>query len=48
MFVQPEMLYTFGLVSLAYLIYLLYTTNSDPKRQGFHDHYANTVVVKRA
>ena len=38
----------FGLVSLAYLIYLLCTTNSDPKRQGFHDHYANTVVVKRA
>jgi uncharacterized RDD family membrane protein YckC len=38
----------FGLVSLGYLIYLLYTTNSDPKRQGFHDHYANTVVVRRA
>ncbi len=38
----------FGLISLGYLIYLLYTTNSDPKRQGFHDHYASTVVVKRA
>jgi uncharacterized RDD family membrane protein YckC len=37
----------FGLVSLAYLIYLLYTTYQDPKRQGFHDHYAETVVVKR-
>ena len=37
-----------SLVSLGYLIYLLYTTNSDPKRQGFHDHYAATVVVKRA
>jgi uncharacterized RDD family membrane protein YckC len=37
----------FGLISLGYLIYLLYTTNQDPKRQGFHDHYADTVVVKR-
>lgn len=38
----------FGLVSLGYLIYLLYTVNSDPKRQGYHDHQAATVVVKRA
>jgi uncharacterized RDD family membrane protein YckC len=37
-----------GLISLIYLIYLVYTTNKDPKRQGFHDHYAGTVVVKRA
>ena len=34
-------------MSLGYLIYLLYTTNQDPKRQGFHDHYGDTVVVKR-
>lgn len=38
----------FGLVSLGYFIYLLYTTYQDPKRQGFHDHYADTVVVKRS
>ncbi len=37
-----------GLVNLAYFIYLLYTTNQDPKRQGFHDHQAATVVVKRS
>ena len=37
-----------GLANLVYLIYLIYTTNQDPKRQGFHDHYAATVVVKRA
>jgi hypothetical protein len=37
-----------GLVSFAYLIYLVWTTYKDPKSQGFHDHYANTVVVKRA
>jgi uncharacterized RDD family membrane protein YckC len=36
-----------GLVNLAYFIYLLYTTNQDPKRQGYHDHQADTVVVKR-
>lgn len=38
----------FGLVSLGYAIYLLYTTNSDPKRQGYHDHFAETVVVRRS
>jgi uncharacterized RDD family membrane protein YckC len=38
----------FGLVSFGYLIYLLWTTYQDPKRQGFHDHYAETVVVKRS
>ena len=38
----------FGLVSLIYLIYLLYTVYQDPKRQGFHDHQADTVVVKRS
>ena len=37
----------FGLVSLGYLIYLLYTTNQNPKRQGYHDVQAETVVVKR-
>jgi hypothetical protein len=37
-----------GLVNLGYLIYLLYTTYQDPKRQGFHDHYSATVVVKRS
>lgn len=38
----------FGLASLAYMLYLLYTTYQDPKRQGFHDHYATTVVVRRS
>ena len=37
-----------GLISLGYLIYLVWTTYKDPKSQGFHDHYADTVVVKRA
>jgi uncharacterized RDD family membrane protein YckC len=30
-----------------YGLYLLYTTNQSPKRQGFHDVQAGTVVVKR-
>jgi uncharacterized RDD family membrane protein YckC len=36
-----------SLVSLGYTIYLLYTASQDPKRQGFHDKQAGTVVVKR-
>jgi hypothetical protein len=39
-----------SLVSLAvfgYTIYLLYTAAKSPKRQGFHDAQASTVVVKR-
>jgi uncharacterized RDD family membrane protein YckC len=36
-----------GLLSLVYVIYLLYTAAQSPKRQGFHDVQAATVVVKR-
>lgn len=35
-----------SLAGLAWTIYLLYTTANDPKRQGFHDHYVKSVVVK--
>lgn len=45
--------YSYGLFSLlislaglGWTVYLLYTTANDPKRQGFHDKYAKTVVVK--
>jgi uncharacterized RDD family membrane protein YckC len=37
-----------SLVGLGWTIYLLYTTANDPKRQGFHDKYAKSVVVKPA
>lgn len=37
-----------SLVVLVYLVYLLYTTAKSPTKQGFHDIYANTVVVKAA
>jgi uncharacterized RDD family membrane protein YckC len=33
-------------VGLVWTIYLLYTTANDPKRQGFHDKQAGSVVVK--
>ena len=36
-----------GLLAFLYAIYLLYTVTQNPKRQGFHDVQANTVVVKR-
>ncbi len=36
-----------GLLAFIYEIYLLYTVTQSPKRQGFHDVQAGTVVVKR-
>ncbi len=36
------------LVAIGYALYLLYTTSQSPKRQGYHDVQANTVVIKRA
>ncbi|MHB8890945.1 MAG: RDD family protein [Candidatus Limnocylindrales bacterium] len=36
-----------SLLALIYVIYLLYTMSQSPKRQGFHDIQAGTVVVKR-
>jgi uncharacterized RDD family membrane protein YckC len=36
----------FGLVGFGYALYLLYTASQSPKRQGFHDVQAGTVVVK--
>ena len=35
-----------GLLGLLYVLYLLYTTSQSPKRQGFHDLQAGTVVIK--
>jgi uncharacterized RDD family membrane protein YckC len=35
-------------VGLAWTIFLIYTTANDAKRQGFHDHYAHSVVIKPA
>lgn len=35
-----------GLLALLWVIYLLYTTARSATKQGFHDTFANTVVVK--
>ena len=37
-----------SLVVLFYLVYLLYTTAKSPTKQGLHDIFANSVVVKAA
>jgi uncharacterized RDD family membrane protein YckC len=37
-----------SLLSLGWVIYLLYTTANSPTKQGWHDVFANTQVVKSA
>lgn len=37
-----------ALLALAYEVFLLYTASQSPKRQGFHDVQAETVVVTRS
>ena len=37
-----------GLATLGYFAYLLYSTAKSPTKQGFHDRFANSVVVKAA
>jgi hypothetical protein len=36
-----------GLLAFAYEIFLLWTTYQSPKKQGYHDVQAGTVVIKR-
>lgn len=45
-FVVPGIGFLLGLVALGWFIYLLWTTYSSPTKQGFHDIYAHTMVVK--
>jgi uncharacterized RDD family membrane protein YckC len=40
--------FIFGLAGLIWVIALLYTTATSPTKQGLHDKYANSVVVKAA
>jgi uncharacterized RDD family membrane protein YckC len=37
-----------GLLALLWIIFLLYTTAKSPTKQGWHDVFANTQVVKAA
>jgi uncharacterized RDD family membrane protein YckC len=46
--VLPAIGILLGLVAFGWFIYLLWTTYSSPTKQGFHDKFANTMVVKAA
>lgn len=46
-FAFPLLGYLVSLASLGYAIWLVYSVSQSPKRQGFHDVQANTVVVRR-
>lgn len=37
-----------GLASLGWVIFLLYTTSKSPTKQGWHDVFVNTMIVKAA
>jgi uncharacterized RDD family membrane protein YckC len=37
-----------GLIAFGWFIYLIYTTANSPTKQGWHDVFANTQVVKAA
>jgi uncharacterized RDD family membrane protein YckC len=47
-FVLPALGALIGLLAFGWFIYLLWTTYSSPTKQGFHDKFANTMVVKAA
>lgn len=44
----PVIGWVFGLLALVWIIYLIYTTSKSPTKQGWHDVFANTQVVKAA
>ena len=46
LFVIPALGLLLGLLAFGWFIYLLWTTYSSPTKQGFHDIFANTMVVK--
>jgi uncharacterized RDD family membrane protein YckC len=46
LFVLPAIGLLLGLVALGWFLYLLWTTYSSPTKQGFHDVFAHTMVVK--
>jgi len=47
-FVLPALGSLIGLLAFGWFLYLLWTTYSSPTKQGFHDKFANTMVVKAA
>jgi uncharacterized RDD family membrane protein YckC len=47
-YVIPLLGFIVALAALAWFIYLIYTTANSPTKQGWHDVYAHTQVVKAA
>jgi len=48
LFVLPAIGTLLGLLAFGWFIYLIWTTAKSPTKQGFHDVFANTMVVKAA
>ena len=48
LFILPAIGSLLGLVAFGWFIYLLWTTYKSPTKQGYHDVFANTMVVKAA
>jgi uncharacterized RDD family membrane protein YckC len=48
LFVIPLIGFVLGLIAFGWFIYLIWTTAKSPTKQGFHDVYAHTQVVKAA
>jgi uncharacterized RDD family membrane protein YckC len=48
LFVLPTIGALIGLLSIIWFFYLLWTTAKSPTKQGYHDTFANTQVVKAA
>lgn len=44
----PAIGFVISLLALAWFIFLIYTTANSPTKQGWHDVFANTQVVKAA
>jgi uncharacterized RDD family membrane protein YckC len=42
----PALGWLLGIAAFAWFIFLLYTTWKSPTKQGYHDHFANSMVVK--
>jgi uncharacterized RDD family membrane protein YckC len=46
LFPLPALGFIVGLIAFGWFIYLIYTTANSPTKQGWHDVFANTQVVK--
>jgi uncharacterized RDD family membrane protein YckC len=46
--VIPGIGFLLAIVSFLWFIYLVYTTAKSPTKQGYHDVFAHTQVVKAA